>query len=184
MGGKSKLKTPKVKKPKAKSWSKKVTIDGIIFDSTMEGDYYLLLKDQKAKGLIKDFKLQPEYVLQEKYTTPYGKKLQDIVYTADFLVTYNDNSQLVIDVKGRIPRDFTIKRKLYEHRYPLPLVLMQYVNDKIGWVNLDEYKKEQARIKRNETRKKNQALKAETATQVSVKGGKCVERAGTRKSSK
>ena len=44
----------------------KTIIDGITFDSKMESDYYIKLKEDKLNGLIKDFELQPEFILQDK----------------------------------------------------------------------------------------------------------------------
>ncbi|MCC0650786.1 DUF1064 domain-containing protein, partial [Clostridioides sp. ZZV15-6598] len=47
--------------------NKKTTIDGIKFDSKDEAEYYLYLKDKKAKGEIKDFGLQQKFELQPKF---------------------------------------------------------------------------------------------------------------------
>ena len=41
----------------SKYGAKKTVIDGIKFDSKMEGDYYLYIKKQKEDGKIKDFSL-------------------------------------------------------------------------------------------------------------------------------
>jgi hypothetical protein len=54
-------------KSEGKIAHKKTTIDGTVFDSKMESDYYVYLKEQKALGTIMDFTLQPEYVLQPKF---------------------------------------------------------------------------------------------------------------------
>ena len=45
----------------------KTIVDGITFDSKMESDFYAKLKEDKINGLIKDFELQPEFLLQDKY---------------------------------------------------------------------------------------------------------------------
>ncbi|MCC0650730.1 DUF1064 domain-containing protein, partial [Clostridioides sp. ZZV15-6598] len=47
--------------------NKKTMIDGIKFDSKDEAEYYLYLKDKKAKGEIKDFGLQQKFELQPKF---------------------------------------------------------------------------------------------------------------------
>jgi hypothetical protein len=54
-------------KSEGKIAHKKTTIDGIVFDSKMESDYYVYLKEQKALGNVLKFELQPEYVLQPKF---------------------------------------------------------------------------------------------------------------------
>lgn len=61
--------------------------------------------------------LQPVYELQEGYKR--GKrKVQPITYIADFLVTYKDGRQAVIDVKGVKTEVYRIKKKLFEYKYP------------------------------------------------------------------
>ena len=46
---------------------KKTEIDGIVFDSKMESEYYLHLKQLQEQGIVKSFKLQPAFLLQEKF---------------------------------------------------------------------------------------------------------------------
>ena len=43
---------------KSKYGSKKIEIDGIVFDSKTEGEFYLYLKDLKEHGKIKEIILQ------------------------------------------------------------------------------------------------------------------------------
>lgn len=57
---------------------------GVKFDSKKEAARYdeliLLLKT----GKIRNLKLQPEFTLQEAFTTPDGERIQAIRYRADF----------------------------------------------------------------------------------------------------
>jgi len=53
--------------------SKKIEIDSIKFDSKDEANYYLYLKDKKAKGEIRDFGLQQKFELIPKFEKG-GKK--------------------------------------------------------------------------------------------------------------
>lgn len=83
----------------------KLDIQGIRFDSKMEGEYYQWLILLKQYGEIKDFSCHPKYVLQEK---------PRITYIADFLVTELDGAQRVVDIKGVETSTFRVKLKLFQ----------------------------------------------------------------------
>lgn len=167
------VKKDKQEKPKSKYGAKKKEVDEIKFDSTIEADYYVELKDMKKHKKIKDFELQPEYILQEKFIivegkTIYGsdpsfakikkqtkaKTILAIKYIGDFLVTYNDGHKETIDVKGGIiTSDFKIKQKLYEARFPeLPLRLVTHTRE-LGWVDYDVYLENLKEKKKNKKSK-------------------------------
>lgn len=120
--------------------SKKVEIDGIVFDSKSEGEYYLLLKHLKEEGIIKDFSLQPAYILQEPFRK-YGKRFLAIKYVADFLVVENDGTETVIDIKGLPTETAKMKRKLFDYNYPDKtlkwLVKNKKYGDEYGWIDID-----------------------------------------------
>ena len=97
--------------------NKKTTIDGITFDSKNEALYYEALKDMKANGLIKDFELQPSFLLQESFVKD-NKKYRPINYIADFRVINNDGSAYIVDIKGMLTTEFKIKMKLFNYKYP------------------------------------------------------------------
>lgn len=104
----------------SKYGAKKIIVDGIIFHSKMEADFYLELKHQKQLGNIVDFELQPKYELQPKFTK-MGKNIRKIEYIADFLVTHivdGVERQTVVDVKG-FSKDstFLIKKKMFDYCY-------------------------------------------------------------------
>ena len=96
--------------------AKKTQIDGIKFDSKAEAQYYLQLKWLKQARQIKDFKVQPRFLLQEE-KKKNGKTIRKIEYVADFEVHNLDGSTEIIDIKGVETEGFKIKRKLYERRY-------------------------------------------------------------------
>lgn len=62
------------------------TPDGriITFDSQKEARRYDELMALLKAGKIKDLKLQPQFTLQEAYTTPEGVRVQAMRYQADF----------------------------------------------------------------------------------------------------
>jgi hypothetical protein len=96
--------------------NKKTEIDGIKFDSEMESHYYLYLIHLKEIGEVVDFELQPTYILQEGFTKD-GKKIRPITYRADFRVIYVDGHEEVIDVKGKVTAEFSLKRKMLLYKY-------------------------------------------------------------------
>lgn len=97
--------------------SRKTIVDNILFDSLAEANYYNQLKLLQKLGEVKNFDLQPTYILQDAYKR--GKrKVKPITYKADFLVTYKDGRQEIIDVKGMKTEVYRIKKKMFEYKYP------------------------------------------------------------------
>ncbi|MCY7865903.1 DUF1064 domain-containing protein [Bacillus spizizenii] len=136
------LPTLEEQKTKSKYGAKKCEIDGHIFDSVMEGKFYVYLKLEKQNGNVVDYELQPKYVLQEGFRKD-GKAIRAITYISDFLVTYKDGEKIVYDVKGQETADFKLKKKMFDYRYrDLILKCVQYrAKDKV-WMDLEEIKKQ------------------------------------------
>lgn len=170
----SKVKKLKTTKKSSKSSCGKIrhtktTVDGIKFHSKMESKYYEKLKQDKVDGKIKDFKLQPKYLLQDKYIivegrTVFGsdkdfKKLKKkynaetiraIHYISDFEIEELDGTITVVDTKGKSTADFEIKRKLFMALNPTLIfkVLVQDSKTK-EWVNYYEYAKAKRKNKKS-----------------------------------
>lgn len=111
--------------PKSKYGSRKVTVDGITFDSKKEAARYQQLKLLERAGKISDLRLQVKYVLiPAQYEHPNsmtksgrGKCLErECSYVADFVYTQNQKT-IVEDTKGFRTEAYKIKRKLllYTH---------------------------------------------------------------------
>lgn len=75
------------------------------------------LKLSKRAGIIKDFTLQPEFVLLESFKK-FGETVRGIKYRADFKIIHKDGSVEIIDVKGFQTKDFKLKQKLFDSQYP------------------------------------------------------------------
>lgn len=115
---------------------KQTVVDGIKFHSKMESEFYELLRDEKSCGNIKDFEMQVSFLLQDEFiivdgvahvggTKEYkaGRKIKvknnaSIKYIADFVITNNDDTKIVVDTKGVSTADFEIKKKMFDLRYP------------------------------------------------------------------
>lgn len=98
-------------KSMSKYGSRKVTLDGITFDSVRESRRYGELKLLEKSGKIMDLKRQVKYQLIPAQKVN-GKTVERAVnYIADF--TYWKGNEFVVeDTKGFKTKDYIIKRKL------------------------------------------------------------------------
>lgn len=138
---------PNVKEEKEhrnkKYGAKKIMINDIVFDSIMEGRYYLYLLEQQKLGEVKAFTRQTTFELQPKFRNQFtGKAVRAITYIADFVVTMPDKTEYVIDVKGKETTDFKLKKKLFEYKYPdKRFMCVQWVASHNEWEDLEDIKK-------------------------------------------
>lgn len=135
---------------KSKYNNRKVEFEGIQFDSAMELKYYKYLLQLQAEGVVSEILMQKTYIIFDGYTKD-GRKVLPIKYIADFEVHYADGTIEVVDVKGMETKDFKIKKKLFEHRYPFELKLVTHSLIDGGWITLEELRK--ARAKRRRAKK-------------------------------
>lgn len=106
--------------------NKKITVDGITFDSKKEARYYLLLREMEKKGEISGLRLQVPYELipavYKEETIQLKTKSKTVTkciqraihYVADFVYT-KDGNECVVDVKGghaTMTKEFLLKKKL------------------------------------------------------------------------
>lgn len=100
----------------------KVKRDGYTFDSKREDEYYVVFKSDPSVSALE---VHPRYELTPKYTNPEGVKRRAITYVADFLVTYHDGREEVVDVKGFETDVFKIKRVLFEIKYGKAITIVK-----------------------------------------------------------
>ena len=99
--------------------SRKVTVDGITFDSKKESRRYLELKQMEAAGEIHDLQLQVPFELIPSFEIMIDgkkRKRRKMQYIADFVYYIND-VRIVEDVKGRKTDVYNIKKKLFEYEF-------------------------------------------------------------------
>ena len=102
---------------KSKYHNKKVTIDGITFDSKLEATRYRELKLLERNGVIKNLQLQPSYELIPSFKKG-NKTFKKASYIADF--SYYDtelNKTIIEDTKGFKTDVYVLKKKLFEYLY-------------------------------------------------------------------
>lgn len=113
----------------SKYHSKKITVDGITFDSKKEAARYQELCLMQKAGEIRDLRHQVKFglipaqreVVWNEKTKRYqdGKVIErEVSYVADFVYVNRLGYMVVEDVKGVKTKDYIIKRKLmlYFHR--------------------------------------------------------------------
>lgn len=119
--------------------ARKCVYDSITFDSRLERDRYILLKDAQKKGLISHLELQKPFELIPTQQTGENivpsisktKNIRKTQYYSDF--TYyriEDKKWIINDAKGRTMEVYKLKLKL---------VIQRYCNGN-GWHFLETYK--------------------------------------------
>lgn len=110
------------KKSYNKYQNKKVSIDGIVFDSTKEANRYKELRLLESAGEIKDLRMQVKYELQPKFIID-GKTIRAINYLADFVYYDCDQKcEVVEDVKGFRTEVYKLKKKMFEYKYRIKII--------------------------------------------------------------
>ena len=124
--------------------SKKITVDGISFDSKDEAEFYKSLKLRKSKGEIENFELQPKFTLIEGFKKN-GKTYRPITYTLDFTVYHIDGTIEYVDVKGMTTQQGELRIKLFNWKYrdlKLSIVARSLkFGDQYGFIDFYELKK-------------------------------------------
>ena len=117
----------------SKYHNKKITVDGITFDSKREYNRFRELSLLERAGEISNLRRQVKFVLipaqyektPERYTSgkrkgelKQGKLLErECAYLADFVYIDNTGKKVVEDTKGVKTKDYIIKRKLMLFRF-------------------------------------------------------------------
>lgn len=124
----------------------KKEVDWIIFDSKLEADYYIYLRDNPD---VVDIQIQPVYILQPANKE---KHLQKITYVADFTVTYKDWHIDIVDVKGMPTETSKLKRKMFIYQYDEPLLwICRYQWERVDYFDnrkrIAKNKRDKAKLK-------------------------------------
>lgn len=101
------------KNSKSKYNSRKVNVDGILFDSQAEANFYCRLKLLLRAGEIEGFCRQARFVITEGKNGEKGSE-----YVTDFIVFLPDGKYRIVDVKGVKTDTFKLKIKCLREKYP------------------------------------------------------------------
>lgn len=97
--------------------NRKVKLDGHTFDSQAEARRYQSLKLAERAGTIQNLSLQPQFELLQAFTNLQGKRIRGVKYIADFM--YVENGETVVeDVKGARTKEYILKSKWFQSKYP------------------------------------------------------------------
>jgi len=96
----------------------------VTFDSKREKARYDELMLMYRNCDIADLRLQPQFTLQEAYTTPNGERIRAIRYQADFAYIVDGPKCIVEDVKTKATRtpEYQLKKKLMADRLGILVV--------------------------------------------------------------
>lgn len=131
---------------------------GITFDSETELKFLLEWIEPKLKtGEILSYERQVPYILQEGFINFEGKKILPIKYIADYVITFSDNRQIVVDVKGQPDTTAKLKKKLFEFKYKdIPFYWycrsIKY-SDGDNWIVYEELEKRRKADKKSKKKK-------------------------------
>ena len=111
-------------KRKSKYGNKKVTYDGMKFDSEKEMYRYIRLKSMQEEGLISDLRMQVPFeiipAVYEEETIQLKTKVKTITkcvqraayYVADFVYKDQDGNEIILDTKGYRTKEYLLKKKM------------------------------------------------------------------------
>lgn len=106
----------------SKYGNRKVSIDGISFDSVKEARRYCQLITLKKAGIIMDLELQKKYVLIPAQKIDDKLVERECAYKADFVYFDIERGREVVeDAKGVRTKEYIIKRKLMLYRYGIKI---------------------------------------------------------------
>ena len=92
--------------------SRKVTVNGIVFDSHREARRYQELQLLLRAGEISQLEMQKKYTLIPAQKKPSGGTERACTYTADFAYKDKTGREIVEDSKGMRTQQYIIRRKL------------------------------------------------------------------------
>lgn len=115
----SELRANILKKHSAKTKSKynavKCTIDGLVFDSKLEGKHYIKLRSLVRSGDITELKTQVDFPLEVN-----GVHIAN--YKADFVYIDSQGKTVVEDTKGFLTKEYRLKKKLVKAIHGVDIV--------------------------------------------------------------
>lgn len=102
--------------------NKKVSVNGIVFDSQKEASRYWELWIMQSQGVIKDLRTQVKYVLLPSQKGEVRTE-RPVAYIADFVYYDNEKGkEIVEDAKGYRTKEYIIKRKLMKYIHNIEVV--------------------------------------------------------------
>jgi hypothetical protein len=102
---------------RSKYGNRKVTIDGITFDSVAEGKRWSELRQLENAGVISHLERQPRFNLKSGDRPVVYASGRQAFYKADFAY-FDGDKRVVEDVKGFSTPEYKLKRAIVEAMHP------------------------------------------------------------------
>lgn len=102
---------------RSKYGNRKITRDGLTFDSVKEYRRYCELRLLERAGEVAELRRQVKFELLPSQRVDGKVVERSVTYIADFVYTDKDGRQVVEDTKGVRTKEYIIKRKLLLHKY-------------------------------------------------------------------
>ena len=102
---------------RSKYGNRKITRDGLTFDSVKEYRRYCELRLLERAGEVAELRRQVKFELLPSQRVDGKVVERPVTYIADFVYTDKDGRQVVEDTKGVRTKEYIIKRKLLLHKY-------------------------------------------------------------------
>lgn len=133
------------------------TYDGVVYDSQKEMEFYRdWVQPKITAGEIVRCDRQVRFELLPGFVRS-GKKILPIIYTADYVLQYENGREQVIDIKGCPDSVALLKRKMFWYRYPdVDYIWLSYSKKDGGWVEYEVIKKRRAKEKKEKRRIRNE----------------------------
>lgn len=138
----------------------KRTYKGVVYDSELEMKFYRdYVEPKMGSGEIVKCEAQVPYTLQEQFSRidSNGKKItvRAINYVADFVITWSNGLQEVIDTKGMPDSVAKLKRKMFWYKFPeTKYSWISYSKVDGGWIEYEDLKRARALRKKSKSIKK------------------------------
>ena len=127
----------------------KRTWKGIVYDSAVEMKFAReYIEPRLLSGELVKAERQIKYILQPSFKHN-DMLIRPINYVADFVITYADGHQVVIDIKGMPDATAKLKRKLFFYHYPdIDYQWISYSKIDGGWITYEALAKARKARKR------------------------------------
>lgn len=112
---------PRVKNDSSKYKNVKTAVGDKVFDSKLEAQRYVELREQEQSGWITGLRTQVRYTLIPSQMRDDGSREAPCSYIADFVYHDRFGHEVVEDTKGYVTDAYVIKRKLMLEKYGITI---------------------------------------------------------------
>lgn len=105
------------KKPSNKHNAKKVTVDGVTYDSGLESRWYAQLQQRERAGEISNLQRQVAFTLMSGFRSRSGEAVRPIKIVVDATWTDSEGRRVIGEAKGQPTEAWKLKWKMLRSRF-------------------------------------------------------------------